>query len=166
MAKKRKHAKRRTSRRRRIGALNMNPSNPIVKIGAVAVGYFAADKINAAITKATGGKLDAKIQGAAQAGIGLLLLLGKGKPSMIKTLAGGVLAGSGGKQLAQGFGVISGYHNVPVISGYQNVPVIAGYNPPPGAMNGFTVPQPMHSQIMGSIGALGEDGSGINNADR
>lgn len=165
MAKKRK-AKKRTTRRRRIGALNLNPGNPIIKIAAVGVGYLAADQINAQVTKISGGKLDPKIQGGVMAAGGLLLLMGKGKASMLKTLAGGVLAGAGGKGVLQSFGVINGYSNVPVISGYSNVPVIAGYNPPPGAMNGFTVPQPMHTSIMGGIGSLGEDGSGINNADR
>lgn len=159
MAKKRKTAKRKTSRRRRIGALT--PNNPIVKFGSIAAGYLLAPKINEAIAKATGDKVDGKILAAAQAGAGLLMLM-KGKKTMVKQIAGGVLLGSGARKGLQEFGVLNGFQDVPVLAGYRDVPVISGYNVPSGRLNGYNVPQPAGKTVLAGI----EDGSGINAADR
>lgn len=139
MAKKR-HSKKGRRGRRRIGAARLNASSPLVKVAAVAAGYFLGDKINPLIDKVTAGKVSDKIVGVGQTGLGGLLLM-KGRSSMIKTAAGGVLAGSGLKRALRAFGVlqpalpppagttVTGYGKVPVISGYGQVPVIGGYSP-------------------------------------
>lgn len=127
---------------RRMGALDLKPGNPIVQLGFVALGYFlAADPVNDEIDKliskkdATGAVVPPtastkKMIGAATAGAGAGLVL-MGKKTMIKTAAGGVLAGVGLKRLLKEFNVISGYQDVPVlgrrnIAGYQDVPVLNG----------------------------------------
>jgi hypothetical protein len=124
----------------------------------------------------------------AEIGLGGLLLL-KGKPSLLKTAAGGILAGAGIKAALKKFGVISGYQSVPVIGGkrirgYQSVPVIgaydqaspsvaqlAGQNEPgantPAALKGYGVNglvpgyQPNGSGVMGSLYANADNGSGL-----
>lgn len=135
MAKKRSKTKGR--RRRRIGAARLNAGSNLVKLGFVGAGYFLGDKINPLIDKVTAGKVSDKIVGAGQTGLGGLLLL-KGRSSMIKTAAGGLLAGSGLKRALRAFGVlapalpsaaVSGYGMVPVIGGYGQVPVIGAYTP-------------------------------------
>lgn len=163
MARKRKghKAHRKTTRRRRIGALSMNPGSTLMKVGAVAVGYLAAAQIDTVIKKATG-TLDPKIVAGAELGLGALLLFSKGKPSMIKTLAGGVLAGVGLKSGLQAFGVINGYSSVPVIAGYSSVPAISGYTPSAG-LNGYNPSAGLNgykSKVMGGIGTIydGADG--------
>lgn len=161
MAKRRKAKK--TSRRRRVGAINAN--NPLVKYGSIAAGYFLGDKINDAIEKATGDKVDGKIIAAAEAGLGLFLMFKKGKKKPALQIVAGVLAGAGIKKGLQEFGVINGFSDVPVISGYRQVPALNGYNPTPGAMlGGYKVPN-TYQAVMGGIN---EDasGSGINPTDR
>ena len=166
MAKRRKKVK---SRRRRIGALALNPASPLVKYGSAALGYFLGDKINDAISNATGDKVDGKIIAAAEAGIGLMLMLmmKKAKKSLPLTIAAGVLTGAGVKKALSEFGIINGFSDVPVLAGYKSVPVLSGYNTRPGAMNGFNVPEPMNSSraVMGGFGGL-DEGSGINEDDR
>lgn len=159
---KRKRKSGRTTRRRRVGAINAN--NPLVKYGSVAAGYFLSDKINEQLEKVTGDKVDGKILAAAEAGLGLMLMLNKkmAKKPIVKIL-GGVLAGAGVKKALTEFGVINGFQDVPVLAGYKSVPVLNGYTTAPVAINGFTVPRPVHQSVMGGIG---EDGSGINAADR
>lgn len=146
MAKRKK-----TTRRRRIGAAALNPGSPVVQLGSVAVGFLLADTLNAPIDKMLKGDKPAipamtnKIVGAAEVGLGALLVMGKGKKSLIKTAAGGILAGAGLKRLLREFGVISGYQAVPVIgsqsrgiNGYQAVPVIGNpFNP--SGINGYRV---------------------------
>lgn len=125
MAKKRKKA----TGRRRVGASKLNAGNPIVKYGSIALGYFMGDKINSQIDKLTGDKIDGKIVGGVQAGAGAFLTFGKGKKSMIKTVAGGVLLGSGAKKLMSEFGIggIGPYGRIPAVAGaYGRVPVVAG----------------------------------------
>lgn len=159
MAKRRKTAKRKTSRRRRVGALNFN--NPMIKYGSIAAGYLLGDKINDTISKATGDKIDGKIVAAAEAGAGLLLFTSKKvKKPMLKVI-GGVLAGAGIKKALSEFGVINGFENVPVLAGYSSVPVISGYTTQQPALNGFNVPRTVSASVMGSI-----DGSGINSTDK
>lgn len=143
MAKRK--AKKTTRRRRKMGALAMKANSNIVKLGAIALGYFMGDKINDTIMSATGGKIDGKIVAGAEAGLGALLLLSKGKPSMIKTIGGGVALGAGLKKLLKEFGIINGiggYGNVPVvgrrrINGYGNVPVVGAYSSP-GTLAGYS----------------------------
>lgn len=145
----------------------MNANSPVVQIGALAVGYFLGDTINGPIQSLTGGKIDPKITGIAETGIGAMLILSK-KKTMTKTLIGGVLAGAGLKQSLKSFGVISGYGSVPVIgrrmvAGYGNVPVIGeiGYNPGAKQLNGYAPgagmlgnQMPVHKQVVGSTGLM------------
>lgn len=165
MAKRKKSKGR--ARRRRIGAA-LNPGSPIVKIGAVAAGYFLGAKfLNPMIDKVTAGKVDDKIVGAGQTGLGALLLLSK-KQNIIKTVAGGILAGSGLKRALTAFGVltpaitppattpaVTGYGNVPVvgrINGYGNVPVVGRINgyTPSGSLGAYSLPS---GRVMGGVGS-------------
>jgi hypothetical protein len=131
MAKKKKKA---GSRRRRVGAFS--PSSTLMKAGSVAVGYFLAAKpVNDLIDKVVKGKVDDKIVGAGQTGLGAFLLLFK-KPNLIKTVAGGVVAGSGLKRVIEAFKAappatpaVTGYQSVPAVGGYGNVPAVGAYNP-------------------------------------
>ena len=163
MAKRRKKA-RKTSRRRRIGGV-MAPGSPVLKYGSIAGGYFLGDKINDAVDKATGGKVDGKIIAGVMAAAGAYLtFMAKGKKSVIKTAAGGILLGAGVKKGLKEFGVLNGFDNVPVLAGYQSVPVLSGYGTSRTSMNGFNVPQPVYKSVMGNVGA--EMGYGINDSDR
>ena len=165
MAKRRKHRK--THRRRRIGALALNASSPLVKYGSVAAGYFMGDKVNEAIDKATGGKVDGKIVAAAEALLGFMLLT-KGKKSTLKVAAGGVMLGAGVKRGLAEFGVISGFADVPVIAGYKSVPVLNGYVTRPGQMAGYMTPQPMSNRqnVMGAVDVGSGTGLGYMDSDR
>lgn len=137
---KRKHKK--TSRRRRMSGMGaINPSSPIVKLAALAAGYFLGDTINAQIdkvlpasllsTSSAAGVPDTAMKYAVPAvevGIGGALLMSK-KKSMVKVVVGGVLAGAGLRKGLKAAGIVSGYQAVPVIgrrrvAGYQSVPVI------------------------------------------
>lgn len=175
MAKKKKST---GSKRKKVGAMSLSASSPLVMYGSIAAGYFFGDKLNDAVDKATGGKIDGKIVGGAEAGLGALLVFGKGKKSLPKTIAGGVLLGAGAKKMLKEFGVISGYGSVPVvgrrrINGYGSVPVVGGYTPSvmlAGALNGngngmnagYPVPRPPHKQVVGSY----DDGNGSGITDR
>ncbi len=140
---KRKHHKKRTHRR--VGAMSLDGSNPIIKLAALAGGYFLlADSVNGLIDKAVPAAATHNTAvGAAQAGIGTLALLNKkGSKTMrlITTAAGGITAGAGLKRLLKGMGMVSGYQQVPVIGGrrqgvggYQQVPVIGST---PGQLQG------------------------------
>lgn len=167
MARKKTYHRRRSSRskkatgyrrRRRVGAMALSATSPLMKWGSVALGYFIGPKINEQITKLVGDKVDAKIVGAAEAGIGFLLAMKKGRKGMLQTVGGGVLLGAGLKQLMTSFGVgaIGPYGRVPVIGGaYGNVPVIGqrGYTPN-HSMNGYTP--------SGTLGRGGKVMSGVN----
>lgn len=157
---KRKKAKK-TYRRRRVGALALSPSSNLVKLGSVAVGYLFANQVNGMIDKVVPATVDQKIIGAAQAGAGYFLAFRKGgKSSMIKTLAGGILAGAGVKRLATSMNLISGFQMVPAVGGYQKVPAIGnrvnGYAPGPGGINGYQLARQ-------TVGSLIKDGSGVMN---
>lgn len=165
MAKRKAKKGKKTSRRRSVGALNAN--NPLVKFGPIVAGYFLGDKINDAISKATGDKVDGKILGGGEAALGAVLMMGKvgkGKSKMFAKMAGGVLLGAGAKKLLSEFGVINGFSDVPVISGYGDVPVIGGYNVPQAALNGYNVPKPMN--VMGSVSEGTGSGLGYMDSDR
>ncbi len=165
MARKRSFRRRRTSskkatgprRRRRVGAMALSATSPLVKWGSVAAGYFLGPKINEQIVKLVGDKVDAKIVGAAEAGIGFLLAMRKGRKGMLQTVGGGVLLGAGLKQLMESFGIgaIGPYGRVPVIGGaYGNMPVIGrhGYTPN-HSMNGYTPSGTLGrgGKVMGSV---------------
>lgn len=182
MAKRKKHTGRR--RRRSVGAMSLNPKSPLMMIAAVAGGYFLADTINPMIDKfypnaatapATGFSLSDPntIKMAGELGLGGYLLLSKGKASLLKTGAGGILAGAGLKRALVKMGVVTGYQSVPVIGrrmgGYQAVPVIGSRTPaqlsggPAQLQGGFRVNgyQPTGSGVMGKVSGLYE-GHGVN----
>jgi|SRR5690606_5668041 len=168
MAKRRK---KRTGSRRRVGASKLNANSNIVKLGAIALGYFVGPKIQEKIDTAIGDKLDGKIVGAAEAGAGAWLTFGKGKKTMAKTIGGGFLLGMGVRKAMTEFGIggIGPYGRVPVVAGaYGRVPVLAGsrrvgaYTPnqqlgaynPHGGLNG-------RSKVMAGVSP--GSGSGITN---
>lgn len=127
MARKKRKAKKTSRRRRSVGALALNASSPLVKYGSIAAGYLLADKINTPIDTAVGSKIDSKIIAAGQVGLGALLVFKKGgKPSLVKTVLGGVMLGAGAKRGMASFGIggLGGYQSVPAIAGYQNVPAV------------------------------------------
>jgi hypothetical protein len=166
MARRKKHYKHHSRRRRHhsVGAMKLNPKNPIVQIGAMAAGYFLADTINGPIDSMVGTKIPEKVVGIAELGIGSLLVYSN-KKTALKTIAGGVLAGAGLKKSLKSFGVISGYGSVPVIgrrmvAGYGSVPVIGeiGYNPGAQQLNGYQPgagmlggSMPVHKSVVGGL---------------
>lgn len=161
------------SRRRRIGAAGkLNANSPLVKWGAVAIGYFLGPKINEQITKVVGDKVDAKIIGAGETGLGFLLAMKKGKKGMLQTVGGGVLLGAGIRQLMASFGIggVGPYGRVPVIGAsgpYGRVPVIGyragtrGYTPN-NSLNGYTPSGTLGKGGRVMAGAM-PGGSGISN---
>lgn len=168
---RRKKAKKTHSRRRVGGMGKLNASNPIVKYGSVAAGYFLGDKVNDMVDKVAGDKLDGKvlagIQTFAGAVIGGQLPIGKKKARPLPlVVVGGIIAGAGLKRGLKEFGVISGFSDVPVLGGYRQVPALNGYNPTPGAsMNGYRVPTRVMGSVYDGSTSFG-DGSGINTSDR
>jgi len=164
-AKRRKKATHRRSRRR-IGAMALSPSSPLVKFGSMAAGFLLGDKINEALDKVVPATIDDKIVAAAELGIGYMLALKKGgRASLPKTVAGGLLLGAGAKKLMSslGIGSIGGYQMVPTVGGYQGVPAlgnkaIKGYVPGPGALNGYATTK----QQIGGHGLVKEGGSLMN----
>lgn len=140
---------------RKMGALDLKPGNPLVQLGAVAIGYFfAADPINDEIDKLLTKKntdgtstpptaSTKKMVGVGTAGVGAFLVL-KGKKTMLKTLAGGVLAGVGLKRSLKEFNIISGFQDVPVLgrrnmAGFQDVPVLGKMGEGVGYARGYAV---------------------------
>lgn len=171
MAKRKASKKRKTTRRRRISGIGkLNAQNPIVKFGSLAAGYFLADKINPALDKATGDKMDGKLLAGLQVFAGLtangMVPLIKGQKNVLMVAAGGILAGAGVKRGLTEFGVVNGFHNIPALAGYRTVPALNGYNPTPGTSLGSYNPTP--SRVMGGVPAMAADegGSGINASDR
>ncbi len=164
MAKRKKKSHGR--RRRRIGALSMSASSPLVKFGSMAAGYFLADKVNEQLVKLTG-TMDPKIVNGILAAGGLYYnFLYKGKKSTIMVALTGLAAGVGAKGLLTDFGVITGFREMPVIGSYGNVPVIGEYAPTSGNLSGigaYNVP----SSVLNGIGAVADaSGSGVNCSDR
>lgn len=161
----------RKSRHRSVGALN--PSSSMVKLASLAAGYFIGDTVNdqinkfapASIVSPTDPKsIMAYAIPAAELGIGGMLLLSKKKQGMLKTVAGGILAGAGLKAMLKKAGIIAGYQSVPVIGGYQSVPVVGsvpnmltGASPysgvVPNQLSGYRVNgyRPNGSRVMGSF---------------
>lgn len=126
-----KHAKKSkktaTRRRRRIGAVALNASSPLVQYGSIAAGFLLGDKINTAIDGVVGTNIDTKIIAGGQVGIGYMLALRKGaKKNLITTVGGGIMLGAGAKRALTAFGLgrVNGYQMVPAVGGYQNVPAV------------------------------------------
>lgn len=137
---KSKTKKKKTVRRRRIGSMGkLNPASPIVTYGSIAAGFVMGTKIDTMLAKVIPAGVDPKIVGVGEIGIGALLVYSKGKKTMLKTVAGGVLLGAGIKKTMTAFGIgnIGGYQMVPAVSGYSKVPAVSGYTPGQG-MNGYT----------------------------
>lgn len=182
MPRKRKANKRKSVRRRRVGATALNANNPMVKLGSVAAGFLLGDKINGAIdTALPDDKVGQKTKGLIEGGLGAALVFMKmgRKKTTIEVVAGGILAGAGARRLLKEFGIITGmggYDSVPVVArrhhqlnGYGSVPVIAGGNGGyktsqyalKGALNGiggYQVPLAAgSSNVMGSVGQGGSE---------
>lgn len=159
MAKKRKKSHR---RRRRIGAIAMSASSPLVKYGSIAAGYLVADKVSEQVSKISG-DIDPKIVNGILAAGGLyILFMHRGKKNVLLTALAGLAAGAGAKNLLTEFGVINGFAEIPTVG---DIPVIGQYAVPQMSINGvggYNVPS-----VMGSVpNAAMEDGSGINSTDR
>lgn len=158
MAKRKKGA-----RRRRVSG-TLNPKSPVVMAAAVAAGYFLGDTINTAIDKvipasiSTGKGIITYLPTMAEAGIGAYLLMGKGKSSIVKTAAGGVLLGAGIKRGLKRAGIVSGFDSIPVVGGFKGVPVIGAMPPAlsgvPDSLSGYNVPGVggyTTSRVLGSV---------------
>ncbi len=180
MPAKTKKAKKKssTTRRRKVGAMALNVSSPLVMYGPIAGGFLMGDKINDQIDKMLpDDKVGQKIKGGLEGGIGAALVfmkLGK-KKTVIEVVAGGVLLGAGVRRLLKEFGIITGYQSVPVVAkrhlnGYGAVPVVGngGYKTARtslngalnGVFNGYQVPPVPYgagANVMGSTGS----GSGL-----
>lgn len=169
MASRKSTKKKTTRRHRRVGALSMRGNAQLFKIAAIAAGYFLGDKLNDFITNATGGKIDGKIVAGAEVGLGALLLMSKGRQTMMKTVIGGLSLGAGLKKALKEFGVISGYGNVPVlgarrpmrrVAGYGDVPVIGGYDSP-GTLAGYDSPGTLAGNRQRVMAGMNSSGSGL-----
>jgi hypothetical protein len=162
-----KHKAKKTSKRRKVGAMSLTANSPLVKFGSIAIGYLMGDTLNQKlIDKLFGTPTDpvktGKMVAVGQIGLGgALVFLKLGKKSLISEVAGGLLIGSGLKRamvvFKDGATTMSGYGDVPVIgayktpgqlgrkvAGYGDVPVIGAYAPN-SALNGA-------SKVMGSMG--------------
>lgn len=169
MATKRRRRTTGKRRSKRIGAMSLNPKNPLVLVASVAAGYLASDQIFKVIDKAIPTKDTSatdKTQvnvvsdtvlggGMAAAGSALALL---GKKSMIKTVAGGVLAGAGLKLVLTDQGVIKGFPSVPSVgrrrrvAGFPSVPSVG--STPASLRGGYSPNRASVSAINGVPGAL------------
>lgn len=159
--------------KRKVGARKLNPSNPLVKLAPIAVGYFFGDKINAPLEKLIGTKVDGKIVGGAEAGIGAYLAFGKGKKSVAKSVVGGLLLGAGAKKLMSEFGIgrVGGpYGRVSVLgnsvpgSPYGRVNVVSGYTPN-NALNGYTPNNSLNGRRSVMSGVGNGSGSGMTSSN-
>jgi len=192
MAKRRRKSGRRT-RRRVSGGFGMKGKDGMLKVAALAGGFFLGKSINAQVDKllmkmnnstatstTTTSTATGTIATVAEVGIGGLLLLrkgGKGMTGKAMTVAGGVLAGAGIRRALASMGFMSGYQNVPVIgrhrmAGYQNVPVI-GKSVIPAQLAGGSTPAQLQGFRVngytptgsGVMGRIGalDGGSGVTN---
>lgn len=177
MAKRKKHVTRR--RRRRIGAMALNPNSAIVKYAPIVLGYLvAAAPIKTAVDKALVNTTDATkkanaqkmIYGGMTLGGAYLAFMDKGKKTVMKSVLSGVLIGAGLKNAMTSFG-IGGYGNVSVLSGYGNLPTLGaghksrllnGYQPQ-GTLNGYQPQGTLSGQnsVMGGTGSGSGSGSDL-----
>lgn len=142
-AKRKKPAKK-TNRRRRVGAVALNASSPLVKYGSIAVGFVLGDKVNSLLDKVVPANVDGKIVAAGELGLGYFLAFGKGTKKLPQTVLGGIMIGAGIKKGMASFG-IGGFQMVPTIGGYRSVPAIGAppkrlgsYNPGRGNLGGYS----------------------------
>jgi len=157
-------AKAKKTKKRKVGAVALRASSPLVKFGSMAAGYFLADKVNEQIVKLTG-TLDPKIVNGILAAGGLYFsFMHKGKKSTIMAALAGLAAGVGAKGLLTDFGVISGFREMPVIGSYGDVPVIGAYAPTSGNLSGVGEGYRVPSSVLNGVGC--GDGSGVNYTDR
>jgi hypothetical protein len=155
-------AKKRKKRSRRVGATGLGKTGTLIKLAALAGGFFAGNMINEQIDKIlpkttpTGSTTPVPnemvgIIGEVGIGGALLLFSKKArKAKVVADVAGGLLAGAGVRRLAKIMGMMTGYQSVPVLgrkhrvtNGYQSVPVI-GAKPAqlqgrPAQLQGFRV---------------------------
>jgi hypothetical protein len=178
----RKH-KKGQHRRRKVGAMSLHHSSPLVVLGSMGLGYFLGDTVNSMIDSvipssifpaaatttpaATGiASLGLNENTAAlvlEGGVGTMLLVAKTGRSVVKSAAGGFLVGLAGHRLLKTMGVVTGYQSVPVIgnrrvAGYQSVPVIGGtpqvLQGTPAVLQGYKV-SGYGSQGSGVMGKVG-----------
>jgi hypothetical protein len=169
MAKKKVYRR----KRRRVGAMSLNPSSPVVKAVAAGGGFMVADTINTAIDKVLPASLTAAtgitkyIPAALEVAPAAFLLITGKKVNPILSLAAFVLAGAGVKRGLKQAGVITGFNSIPTIGGFNSIPTIGGVPAQLGAsipaqlnggfrtrvMNGFRT-----RNVVGGV----SDGSGIN----
>jgi hypothetical protein len=161
-------AKRKKGVRRRRVSGTMNPKSGVIQAAAVAAGFFAGDMINSAIDKvvpaslATATGITGYAVAGAEAGIGAYLLFSKGKASIVKTAAGGVLLGAGLRRGLKKAGILSGYGSVPVVGGYKGIPVVGGVPAAlagnPEALTGYNVPGVGGYNRSNGLGRIYSDG--------
>lgn len=157
-AKKKKEKKTVRRRPRRVGAMAMNANSPLVMYGSIAAGFLAGDKINTMLANVIPASIDSKIVAGAEVGLGAFLVYGKGKKSVVKTVAGGMLLGAGIKHAMKSFGILNGYQMVPSVGGYSDVnsingaPVrkMAGYIPGAGLNGGYVAKVAVNGGTMDS----------------
>ena len=172
MARRRKHHRKSSRRRHRVGAMALNASSPLVMYGSIGLGFLLGDTFNGLLNKVVPASMQTdpaktgKMLAIGQGGLGAALIWMKGKKSLAKTVAGGVLLGSGLKRATvvfkAGATTMGGYGDVPVIgayvapgqlngrrrvAGYGDVPVVGSFAVP-GALNGG-------SKMMGSMNPSG-----------
>lgn len=175
MAKK-KTKKSHRRRRHRVGAMALNANSPLVQLGSVALGYLAGTAVNPVINMLipAGMKtqpMTGKIVAGAQVGLGALLVMGKGKKTLIKTILGGVVAGAGIKRAMIVFApgttdTLGGYGQIPVLGAYA-VPgqlgwggkKVAGYGQIP-TVGAYAPNSTVNGKVMGTFG---DSGSGVTN---
>lgn len=157
MAKKKTKVGNKTAAR---GKSLLNPSSPVVKYGAIVLGFAMGTKINDAIDKMTGGKIDTKIIAGGQVGLGALLAFKKGKPSLVTSVVGGVLLGAGAKRAMGAFG-IGGFYDVPAVGGFYDVKAVNGNGASRKRINGS-----MDDRIYASNRGAMMNGSMINRDSR
>jgi len=176
MARRKRTHKTKHRRRHRIGAMALSATSPITMYGSIALGFLMGNTVNgllnnlvpaAIATDPTKAVSTGKILAAGQAGLGAALVFMKGRKTTVKTIAGGILLGSGLKRamtvFKSGATTMGGYGDVPVlgaykapgqlgysrkVAGYGDVPVIGAYTGP-GALNGKVMGS-MHSSGSGS----------------
>lgn len=146
MAKKRK-SKKTSHRRRRVSGMALSAKSLVVQFGSIAAGYLVGDKINDALSNATG-TLDPKIVAAAEAVAGFLIK--KNVKGTAGQIAGGILMGAGAKKALQSFGVISG---LPTVGAYKPLRTVHGLPAPVRKVAGVA---PGQSPSMAVIGAISD----------
>lgn len=145
MAKRKVKAKKTSRRRRRIGAMALNPNSTMVQLGSIALGFLGGTQIDNVLSKVVPANIDGKIIAAGEIGLGSFLVYGKGQKTLLKTVAGGLMIGAGVKKALTAFGVISGFQSVPAVGGYRSVQAVGappkrlgGYNPGRGGLGGYS----------------------------